>query len=205
MSARKSPFSFSSVVLTWTTRDVLAELLYANEGFSRFLDLPAELRCRIFQEYFSFRPHPNSDFLRVPPPITEVNRQLRSEALPEFWGTQRFRMTFELFWSHLYKTERFFNGIQLQQLGMIKKLTISSFHGEWELDLAASGKPAAVRCLQGSEKSKVFDAEFLELLHAIGNRYGSRSLQRTDGTALWRIAARLQTSGIGIRNLAGVV
>lgn len=115
-------------------------------------------------------------------------------------------MTFDSIWSHVYNTRRFFDGIPLQHLSMIKKMTISSFHGEWELDLAVSDKPAAVRRLQGSERSKVLDEEFLDLLHAIGNRPGSRSLQRTDELALWTIAERrLLASRIGKRKLAGVV
>lgn len=58
----------------WSAREYLAEILYAKEGFSRSLDLPAELRCRIYQEYSSFRPHPVSEVLRIP------HRLLRSIA-----------------------------------------------------------------------------------------------------------------------------
>lgn len=92
---------------------------------------------------------------------------------------------------HYYGSHSFFRNGQLQQLGMIRKLKITRDDREWELDLATSDKPAAVRRLKGEDETNLLDDELLELLHAIGNQPGSRSLQRTDWDKTMRIANKL--------------
>ncbi|KAI5359876.1 hypothetical protein Slin15195_G117360 [Septoria linicola] len=60
--------------------------------FHRFLDLPPELRNRIYETYFAEFKTP----LYAPsqPPITKVSRQLRAETLAMFYGSSTFRIAF---------------------------------------------------------------------------------------------------------------
>ncbi|KAF7186787.1 hypothetical protein HII31_11884 [Pseudocercospora fuligena] len=98
--------------------DLVAKLEAADEEleFKRFLDLPTELRDRIAVFYMggfgrqNFVKHPTvsgqlqadySERLRLigldhptQPPLTRVNRQLRSELLPSFYKTCVFNMYF---------------------------------------------------------------------------------------------------------------
>lgn len=74
---------------------------------------------------------------------------------------------------------------------MIRKLIIGTSGSEWELDLATSDKPAAVRHVSGRRETKEVHDRLLEWLHAVGNRSGSRSLRRTDEAALQEIAKKI--------------
>lgn len=55
--------------------------------FHRFLDLPAELRNRIYRMYFDSLEEPQ--LAPSQPPLTVANRQLRSETLPMFYAWLR--------------------------------------------------------------------------------------------------------------------
>lgn len=77
-------------------RSLLERRLKAADGeatFPRFLDLPAELRNRVYQMYVAEFP---VEGLRTPaqPPITRCCRLLRQEALPVFYGSCTFVLNF---------------------------------------------------------------------------------------------------------------
>ena len=71
----------------------VARLEEADDGetFTRFLDLPAELRLRIYEFHFhSFETDVKALPAPFPIPITEVSSQLRSESLPLYYSICTF-------------------------------------------------------------------------------------------------------------------
>lgn len=59
-----------------------------NATFHQFLELPAELRMRVYQLYYADISVPLTS--PVEPPVTRASRQFRSEALPIFYATCTF-------------------------------------------------------------------------------------------------------------------
>lgn len=57
----------------------------------RFLDLPGELRMRIYA-YMVFRPYPLEFSHIVAPFITAVNKQIRAECMASFFALNTFRI-----------------------------------------------------------------------------------------------------------------
>jgi hypothetical protein len=63
--------------------------------FDRFLELPAELRVYIYELHFaSYGDHPRAIESAAPPPITQVNSQIRQETLKLFYQTCDFQFVF---------------------------------------------------------------------------------------------------------------
>ena len=163
--------------------------------FSRFLDLPAELRSFIYEYYFDFNPH-NYTSVRVPPPVTEVNKMLRAEALPQFWPEQRFPIRLlawpllgQPFFAFDGNSSRFFRRAAAEHIGMVKKLHIEfqDREWEWELDLSRGEKPPAVRRVRGFQHR--FDEPLLEFLSSISKRSELDSFSRGDA---WRLESLLE-------------
>ncbi|KAK6396738.1 hypothetical protein LTR65_008636 [Meristemomyces frigidus] len=65
----------------------------ARLRFGRFVNLPAELRNRIYQHYVS----EFDDILTTPtqPPLARVCKQLHNEVLPVFYRSRKFHIVFE--------------------------------------------------------------------------------------------------------------
>lgn len=81
--------AFSTVVRAERTRLTASQV---TEKRISFLYLPAEVRNKIY--WYSLVLHPRSARIRslVQPPLTHVNRQVRSEALPIYYGNNRFEI-----------------------------------------------------------------------------------------------------------------
>ncbi|CAK3939872.1 Hypothetical predicted protein [Lecanosticta acicola] len=187
------------------TRTNLIDLLCENETFPRFVDLPAELRSLVYQEYFSYTPHSaNSNdpgYFRRPPPITQVNHAIREESLSEFWSTQRFQ--FHVFGQggtqHLKLPQtRFFERAPFEQRQMVKKLLLvltveaerpgrGGGHkgSKWELNLATKGRAATVRHIEGDQGE--LNGVLLGFLDSVAERPNGVKLLSSDSTAIAKI------------------
>lgn len=147
-------------------RELIQLLEGADDGpsFSRLGDLPPELRVYIYQLYFqSFEP------LNGPgqPPITQVSRLVRQEALPLFYKTCIFRVKIEdilntrdsdrksIFEKMLARTtEEFLIQTPIDYLHMIREFAVEGhvnigrrrLFGRWFVDLSAKARPRIEKC-----------------------------------------------------------
>ncbi|KAK4549763.1 hypothetical protein LTR36_005064 [Oleoguttula mirabilis] len=65
-----------------------------DRTFDRFLDLPAELRNRVYYYYY-ISAFPQKLTLPTAPPLARASKQLETEVLPVFYGTRTIHVTFE--------------------------------------------------------------------------------------------------------------
>lgn len=167
----------------------LIELLQENEKFPRFLDLPPEIRGIVYEHYFDFNPHEFTS-IGVAPPVTEVSKLLRAEALPQWWADRRLPINIidgsrrKLQYTYFdADCHRFLLRAPKKIIEMVRSLYVRFGHegcdkSEWEIDLAKGDKGPAVRRVKGDED--IFDEPLLEFLHAIANRAGSKTFSRLD-------------------------
>lgn len=191
-----------SVMLSLTDicRWRLISLLEGSETFSRFLDLPPEIRGLVYDHYFDFNPH-HCIGVRVPPPVTEVNRLVRAEALPQFWSFRSLSMVMN-FPMHGQDTDpaipvldeesrHFFCRAPKGHIEMVRSLHVKFEHYglAWQLELARGDKPVTLRRVRGDKD--MFDGQILEFLRSIGQRPDSPTFRRMDGLRLENLLARL--------------
>lgn len=62
-----------------------------NPSFNKFMDLPPELRIRIY-EYYN-REFPDALYFPTKPPLSRISRQVRQEMLPVFFSTHEFTLS----------------------------------------------------------------------------------------------------------------
>jgi hypothetical protein len=157
-------------------KDIIVRYLEEEDEratFTRFLDLPAELRNRIYTMHFeSFR---KLD-LPTTPPITQVCRQLRQETLILFWqsckaivdtgGSFRLdeapRCTHRLIRRKTYgyppsrETFRLFSALPSLQLGNIRKFELEGViatpthwvSASWDIDLGSGRSGVHVTAIE---------------------------------------------------------
>ncbi|TKA25879.1 hypothetical protein B0A50_05634 [Salinomyces thailandicus] len=83
------PFVLRQITQTVTT----AAAEDKSARFPRFLDLPPELRNRIY--HFALAPDPSTALVRpAPPALSATSRQVRQETLPIFYGDNCFVLQF---------------------------------------------------------------------------------------------------------------
>lgn len=117
------------------------------ETFSRFLDLPAELRLRIYGLHFhGFDSDVNALLAPYPAPMTEVNSQLRSESLPVHYSICTFgfdvaQIRRPLYLGDIYydnrgrsrtSMQKFIHKAPAEQTAMLRKMKIWGKHVEYE-------------------------------------------------------------------------
>ena len=175
------------------TKARLAEALEAADGeteFSRFMDLPPELRVLVYTLYFSSLPELEQP---VEPTISKVSRTTRKESLPVFFKTCTFvvhrRRSYA---SNCWSTRRkgdFIQSISETHIGLIRHLWI-------EFKPPGVKRYKAVRWSQGDmsfdwTESRTIDYDALDkpfqlgqdLAHYLKDIQGSskgRVLQRAD-------------------------
>lgn len=133
--------------------------------FDRFLDLPPELRNRIYSLHFDSIDTPLN--LPQPPPITTVSRQVRQESLLLFYQTCRtimsfhsdvsartfgYRLSSKTQVSARLSTARLFSRAPSECLGNIRKLRLEGtvcppqhwVRTAWEIDLGNGTNPVNV-------------------------------------------------------------
>lgn len=150
-----------------TRNNLIRHLEQADEAaaFDRFLDLPAELRNRVYIyhldtfEQTTHRPRP--------PPITELCRQIRQETLLLYYHSLRLALKFTQVNHHLARpylistrpihvddrTDRIRKSLPERRLCQVQKLRISlcligqglKVETSWDVDFLA-GSPRAVIC-----------------------------------------------------------
>jgi hypothetical protein len=166
----------------------------AHETFEKLLELPRELRCRIYELYFR-----SFDVLDQPvqPPISQVSRLLRTETLPVFYEVCHFWMdTTEM--SICPRSKDFFRNIPIEHLGWIRKLVLvgNVYHEgrgvrvEWQIEL---GRPETYSrrsfLLVGAAEDKVNRsfARMTEFLQHLDGREGKQRLTRADLDGIFKV------------------
>ncbi|KAK4972312.1 hypothetical protein LTR42_006819 [Elasticomyces elasticus] len=100
-----------------------------NVTFSKFMDLPPELRLAIYSAHFrTFK----KGMTVVPPPITAVCSQIRAEALPLFYSTYRFGLSadYDLCVTEpiglMQATSRIFEAFPQTSLHLVRRLRLEA-------------------------------------------------------------------------------
>ena len=103
--------------------------------FGRFLDLPAELRNRIYR-YYS---HAFGETLTTPaqPPLARTCRQIRNESLPVFYRSHSFGIAFQSRYGLVYQpaqdTTAFLLNLSPESVSEIHSLSLTMGHvGSWD-------------------------------------------------------------------------
>lgn len=192
-----------TIPATATKSEMIAGLEKADDDatFSRFVELPPELRVRIYEYHFHTF---GSVDTPAQPPVTLVSRLLREEALPLFYEIGRFKFTaFPRYGGVGQRTTVLNdNGRQLLKvlsgdgLSRIRKLELSfDRYVSWLVDLCLVKGVCRVQHLP---VEAVYRTEFAEHeVHQVGlrigevakevvNRGGSRRLHPEDIEALIR-------------------
>jgi hypothetical protein len=125
---------------------LIQRLLEADETptFTRFFELSAELRQTIYEYYvgdfgtfwYHYLKYTRSNALSHPvtPPLAQVSRRLRDEALPVFYNSCRFRLYFTPdqkcdSWRLSDRSREWLNRLSTEHLGCIRRLEIQTVAG----------------------------------------------------------------------------
>ncbi|UJO24431.1 uncharacterized protein CLAFUR5_13752 [Fulvia fulva] len=145
-----------------------------NATFTKLLDLPAKLRCCIYDFYIDgFQ----NDTLWDPthPPLSQTYKLIRSEFLPIFFGTICFQLAFQsTTWGHeaphryrlRYETQLFLGSLQPENLATMSRFNVDFTHGSGDfsnvkLRLNKAEKVWAVEVVPNREPN-VFGLEAME-------------------------------------------
>ena len=192
--------------------NVIGALEQADEDatFSRFLDLPLELRLQVYAHHFeSFKQNTTV----VQPPITATCRLLRAESLPLFYSGHRFLLQAQQ--KHRYEhpvsesdlrhvgiTPAVIQGLSDACLANIRKLRIRvaywrGTHSLVECDIDFGGERSEARIdacrmrkgyavYRSRDDAQQIIANLLDVLHDMYKQGEGRALQRGDIDALFR-------------------
>lgn len=121
-----------------TRSSLKAQLEQADEDatFDRFLDLPPEIRCQIYEHYFGSLNSPAHRYSPIgpQPPITRTSRQTREEALPLFYSRCCFSLEVQYDGRLNVGSDKFVRNTpthhfaRIQFLDMIFDRTFSPYH-----------------------------------------------------------------------------
>ncbi|KAK3722723.1 hypothetical protein LTR37_002294 [Vermiconidia calcicola] len=158
--------------------------------FHRFMDLPAELRSRIYDYYTASFPQ----VLRMPtqPPLARVSRQMRQEVLPVFYSRQTFTITYHQIATYQLKlsadSSLFLHNLAPRQISNVRRLQISLRDPRSKeeadfrciIDLRRSATSAiTVKASSGSEMKAVLK-KLEDLIGGLGTKGGRKAFQMRD-------------------------
>ena len=178
-----------------TTKDNLVQILELaddNATFDRFLDLPPELRNRIYT--FHFDAFASAEFPTTPP-IARVSRQLRQETLVLFYQAFKIRIS-----TCTYATKRLFVSMPIHCLenlrrfevhgAIVSETALSLVLRKWDVNLGTAGNDAHVSVdllewhvnytVDGIAVKERVEARLKKEFEAIAAREGQKKLRRSD-------------------------
>lgn len=217
------------VVSSSNKKDVVQFLERADDSlkFDKILELPAELRNRIYTAYYEALGVLPQKFTQ--PPLCTVSRQIRSEALPLFYATATFQIRFV----HTYTgprsdprppfdgngfsvtrltthTQALSAGLTDAKLAQIKRVAIvlttswlSPAPEVWRMDLSERrdfGK--SLRVASGNEFGRVWCAKVTRGLEELAKKLvtkteGTGKLAKGDFEEMRKVVHRGMTKGAG--------
>ncbi|KAF7187523.1 hypothetical protein HII31_11147 [Pseudocercospora fuligena] len=171
-----------------------------NPTFTKFLDLPPELRCKIYDCYTKDFPitlrHPTQ------PPLARIHPIIRTELLPIFYCSATFKIELLEVQKNDSRPKRLhFDKSSYAWLNNLSDASIAEMHDwelridnwQWGFDIHFSGdaketRVESYRCEHHhrSEAKKIVKA-IEEVLHEVSQREGKLKLKREDLYAIRRI------------------
>lgn len=172
------------------TRPQLTQPQYPAKRLS-FLDLPAEIRNKIYRRSLVKKRWPDRIKGLIQPPLTLVNRQIRSEALPVYYGSNRFSLTIPTKpplnepddWANFIRMFRVFKaggsgggrgtGNNLQFIRNLSCALVGNRESFWEMEVVLAA--ATNRRTRRSDTCEEWDVHFCRKI-----KYGHRAFRNRD-------------------------